>query len=302
MSEGSSSAPRLGGANMDEGLLAGVLGWLIGRRRQSHAENLRDRLQELIEEHEGATPGASAAERTLIENILALRDLSVGDVMVPRVDIVAVPEDIGLPDLAKRMAEVAHSRLPVYRETLDDVVGFVHIKDLMAYWGAKNPPPIKQLVRKAIFTTASMRAYDLLLQMREQRIHLALVVDEFGGIDGLLTIEDLVEQIVGEIADEHDDVEAPLLCEREDGTLMVDARASVEDFEAKVGPVLTSDEREDAETVGGLVFYLAGRVPARGEVIRHASGIAFEVTDADRRRVKRLIVRDLPPAAAQAGK
>jgi CBS domain containing-hemolysin-like protein len=198
------------------------------------------------------------------------------------------------------MATSAHSRLPVYRETLDDVLGMIHIKDVFANIASGRAQPIRELLRKVLFVSPAMHAMDLLLEMRAGRIHMALVVDEFGGIDGLVTIEDLVEQIVGEIEDEHDEAEGPRLIDRPDGNLLADARATVEELEARVGPVLSAEERADVDTIGGLVVSLIGRVPARGEIVRHPSGLEFEVVEADARRVKRVRVRGAKPPAAAA--
>jgi magnesium and cobalt transporter len=185
-----------------------------------------------------------------------------------------------------------HSRLPVYGEELDDILGMVHIKDVFAHVGSPETFSLRAILRRPLMVAPQISVLDLLLQMRQARMHLALVVDEYGGIDGLVTIEDLVETIVGDIADEHDEVEGPMVTERPDGTFDINARLSVEDFEARLGRVLTDAEREaDIETVGGLVFTLAGRVPARGEVISHPSGIEFRVLDSDPRHIRRLRVR-----------
>jgi magnesium and cobalt transporter len=280
--------------------------WLKLRRRgRKREEALRDALEEIIEEAEAEGEGLengepiTAGERSLLRNILRLRDLSASDVMVPRVDIIAAPEDIGYDALLAEFSAHGHSRLPVYRDSLDDIIGFVHVKDLLTSrdGGPGGPAAfdLKASLRQVLFVAPSMRVLDLLLQMRLSRQHLALVVDEFGGIDGLITIEDLVEQIVGEIEDEHDIAEGPKLVPRPDGTLTADGRATVEEFEQQVGPILTPEEREaDIDTLGGLVVHLADRVPSRGELIPHPSGIVFEVRDADPRRVKRLRVRNLP--------
>jgi len=276
--------------------------WLRLRRRDRKREDaLRDALEEIIEEAEaeGETPAneepITAGERGLLRNILRLRDLSARDVMVPRADIVAVAEDTDTDALIAQLGSHGHSRLPVYRESLDDIVGFIHIKDLLNARAGGRPFELKKLLRQILFVAPSMRVLDLLLQMRLSRQHLALVVDEFGGIDGLITIEDLVEQIVGEIEDEHDIAEGPKLIPRPDGTLMADARATIREFEERVGPVLTEQERAAyIDTLGGLVVSLAGRVPSRGELVTHPSGIAFEVIDADPRRIRRLRLRNLP--------
>jgi magnesium and cobalt transporter len=281
--------------------------WLRLRKRdRKREEALRDALEEIIEEAEAESEGTpqdepiTAGERSLLRNIIRLRDLSAVDVMVPRADITAVPDDIGVEALIGEFIARGHSRLPVYRESLDDVIGFVHVKDLLTAKAGGRPFDLKASLRQILFVAPSMRVLDLLLQMRLSRQHLALVVDEFGGIDGLITIEDLVEQIVGEIEDEHDIAAGPKLVERADGTLVADARATIEEFEARVGPILTAEEREaDIDTLGGLVVHLAGRVPSRGELVSHPTGLAFEVMDADPRRVRRLRVRNLPshPAA-----
>jgi CBS domain containing-hemolysin-like protein len=189
-----------------------------------------------------------------------------------------------------------HSRMPVFREQLDDIVGMVHIKDVFAFAGKPAEFKLEAVLRKPLLVAPQIPALDLLLQMRVARMHLALVVDEYGGIDGLLTIEDLVETIVGDIADEHDEPDLPMLIERPDGTLDVDARMKIEDFLARAGVVLTDEEQDaDIDTVGGLVFTIAGRVPARGEVIRHESGTEFRVLDSDARRIRRLRAK-LPSA------
>jgi CBS domain containing-hemolysin-like protein len=262
---------------------------------------LRDTIEELIEERREAEGSIAADERVLIANILKLRDRTVEDVMVPRAHIVAVEAGSTLDELVARFAEEAHSRLPVFRETLDDVVGMVHIKDVLPAL-VRRPErfSVLDIKREVLIVAPSMPVLDLLIQMRQARHHMALVVDEFGGIDGLVTIEDLVEEIVGEIEDEHDVEEPPMLVRRADGTVLADARLPIEEFVGQVGPVLDEAERDEVDTLGGLVFSLAGRVPSRGEVLRHPSGMEFEVVDADPRRIKRLRVRNLPAGAAGA--
>ena len=275
---------------------------------KSGESSLRDTLEEIIEEFNEGEDEANGPitddERVMLANILKQRRLTAYDIMVPRADIVAVDARTGLDALIGVMRKVGHSRVPVYRETLDDVIGLVHIKDLVTYVGGKAHFDLGAIVRQVLFVAPSMGVLDLLLQMRQSRVHMALVVDEFGGIDGLITIEDLVEEIVGEIEDEYDVAEGPKLVVRRDGTLIADSRATVEEFEDLVGPVLSDEEREeDIDTLGGLVFSLAGRVPSRGELVGHPhSGISFEVMEADPRRIKRLRVRNLPspPQSAEA--
>jgi CBS domain containing-hemolysin-like protein len=255
-------------------------------------ESLEETIGEIIDESESPREEIGTEERLLIRNILKLRELTADDVMVPRADIVSVPHDVTLPALVETIRREAHSRYPVYRGTTDEIAGMVHIKDVMAYWNSDKPFAIDDVLRKILFVAPSMRVLDLLLEMRKTRLHLARVVDEFGGIDGLVSIEDLVESIVGEIEDEHDTVESPRIQALPDGAWMVDARLPLEDFETALGPLLTAEERgADIDTVGGLVMSLAGAVPARGEVLAHPGGMRFEVVDADPRRIKRLRVR-----------
>ncbi|HVI87777.1 MAG TPA: hemolysin family protein [Dongiaceae bacterium] len=278
----------------DDKTKAGLKSWLrLWRRRPGGESALRDAIEELIEESEGESEDLRAAtESSLLLNILKLGDRTAYDVMVPRADVKAAPDDIGIAELLAMMREHGHSRLPIYHETLDDIVGIVHIKDLLPFVVDGATFDLKKIMREALFIAPSIRVLDLLLQMRLSRAHMALVVDEYGGIDGLITIEDLIEQIIGEIEDEHDKVRGPLLIRRNDGTIFADARAPIEDFEEMVGPILTDEEREaDIETLGGLVMSLTDRVPARGELVSHPSGFAFEVLDADPRRIKRLRVR-----------
>jgi magnesium and cobalt transporter len=196
-----------------------------------------------------------------------------------------------LSELVDVLTREGHSRIPVYRETLDDAIGFIHIKDVLAVSDRSQQTDLRRLVRDVIFVAPSMQVSELLLEMRVKRTHMALVVDEFGGVDGLLTIEDLVEEIVGEIEDEHDQEEVPDLVALEDGSINADARVTIEAFEEMVGQVVSEEEREEVDTLGGLIFSLAGHVPIRGELITHPSGIEFEVLEADPRRVKRLRVR-----------
>jgi len=220
--------------------------------------------------------------------------------MVPRTDIVAMRSDVTLAEAIEQFRTDGHSRMPVYQEQLDDVVGMIHLKDVFAYVGRPEAFSVEAIMRRPLLVAPQIPVLDLLLQMRQQRMHLALVVDEYGGIDGLVTIEDLVETITGDIADEHDVPEAPMLVERADGSLDVNARLPVEAFEEKLGPVLSEDERDaDIHTVGGLVFTLAGRVPTKGEVLGHPSGIEFRVLDSDPRHIRRVRVRRVAPMQEQ---
>ena len=259
----------------------------------------REELAELLQESVGDKASFDNHEGALLQNFLSLRDLTAVDVMIPRADIFAVSLNDSFNDIIQHMSTANHSRVPVYRNTLDDVVGIIHIKDLFAHLPADNTPPIDQLLRPALFISPAIRLLDLLHEMRLRRRHLALVVDEFGGVDGLITIEDLVEQIVGEIEDEHDKTTTPRFEIKDDGTAIADARLEVEDLETVVGELLDDDERDEVDTVGGLVFALAGRVPSRGEVVRHRTGIQFEILDGDPRRITLLKIRGLPRAVAK---
>ncbi|MBF0326626.1 hemolysin family protein [Magnetospirillum moscoviense] len=299
--------PRNGGAHetnpaatsaVDDSLFQTFRAWVRQLRRSKGAETVREALEELIEDRDDSGVPIDDHERVLLGNILHLRDVTAYDVMVPRADIVAVEAESGLAELTELFTRCGHSRLPVYRGTLDDVIGMVHLKDLMAVMRVDKPFELHRIVRRVLFVSPAMRATDLLLEMRLKRTHMALVVDEYGGIDGLATIEDVVEQIVGEIEDEHDRATDPDMVVRPDGVIEADARTPLAEFEDVVGQVLTDEERDDVDTLGGLVFFIAGRVPARGELINHPSGLEFEVTDADPRRVKWLRVRRIVAADA----
>jgi len=278
------------------------LWWQVRSRWKGTAEEvaLREAVEELIEE--SAAPGAvPTAERMLLDNILKLRERTVGDCMVPRADIVAVDVGSELNALIALMAEHAHSRIPVYRDTLDEAIGMVHMKDVLARLAFQKPCTIRDLLRPVLFVAPSMPASKLLLQMRQSRQHMALVVDEFGGIDGLVTIEDLVEEVVGEIEDEHDDPATAPIIARPDGTLLIDGRLSIEIFENRIGPLLTATERETLNTVSGYVFHLAGHVPLIGETVAGPGGITFEVLETDQSRIKRMRIRGLKRRADDEG-
>ncbi|MBC6440625.1 MAG: HlyC/CorC family transporter [Rhodospirillales bacterium] len=271
----------------------GFGGWLrklIGGR---NGESLRETVEEMLDEDEEDGSTLSATERAMLANLLAFGELRVDDVMVPRADVIAVDEQAALDDVVELVRREGHSRLPVYRETLDDPIGMIHVRDLLDHWGAEPPgAPLSAITRHVLFVPPSMPVVDLLIRMRTSRTHMALVVDEFGGIDGLATIEDLVEPIVGEIRDEHDTDDGDLLSERPGGIIEAHARAPVDELERMTGCDLLNDEKEeDIETVGGLVYAMLGRIPSRGELITHRSGLGFEVVDADPRRIKRLRVR-----------
>ena len=270
---------------------------------------LRESLEEALEGHDESGRTLTPEERHMLGNILSFGALRVDDVMVPRADVVAVEEGTSLADLLRLYNDANHSRMPIYRETLDDPIGMVHIKDVVEYLtppetesaGVPHLPnrqfALKDVRRDVLFVPPSMPALDLLLKMQTTRIHLALVIDEYGGTDGLVSIEDLVEEIVGDIEDEHDIDEGPALAQRPDGSIDADARAPIEELEEMLGQRLVDEESEDdIDTLGGLVFSLVGRVPVRGELIKHPAGLEFEVRDADPRRIKKLRIKLATPS------
>lgn len=277
-------------------------------RGSEHDQSLRAQIEEAIDEHEGepAQHGEIAGdllplERQMMKNLLHFSDHDADDVAIPRGQIVAVPANASFADLVSAFAEHGHSRLPVYGESLDEVVGMVHIKDVfpivadMALQGATAPADWARLMRQPLFVPQARAALDVLGDMRASRTHLAVVIDEYSGTDGIITIEDLVEEIVGEIEDEHDVGDRPMLARLADGAFEADADVTLGEFERESGMVFSDEDRGEVETLGGLVVAAAGQVPIRGQLVRHASGLEFEVLDADPRRIKRLRVRRRPP-------
>ena len=257
---------------------------------------LRETIEEYIEDdsEDAQEESISAHEKTLISNVLDLRDMCASDIMIPRADIVAIPDGTTQTELFELLSEKQYSRLPVYRDTLDNVIGSIHVKDIMACLARGESISIKSLVRDVPIVSPSMQTLDLLLHMRATRKHMMLVVDEFGGIDGLVTIGDVIESIVGEIDDEHDTDDHPEIIIDADGTITADARVDLDEFEEQFGKILTDEERNENETLGGLVFDIAGRIPARGEVLTHKTGMIFEIVDADPRRIKCVYIRNIP--------
>ncbi len=273
-----------------------LLGWLRRLRAAERRLNpIRERVDALIEEVSVTAPEIGEAERRLFANILSLRQRTVADVKIPRAAIVAVEVGTLFDPLVESLVRENHSRLPVYRETLDDAVGMIHIKDVLAWRGRESEFTLAGIMRKILFVAPSMQVLELLLEMRVKRVHMALVVDEFGGVDGLVTIEDLVEEIVGEIDDEHDVGERPMLARLADGAFEADGGMTLAEFERETGLVFSDEDRSEVDTLGGLVAVAAGEVPIRGQLVRHPSGLEFEVLDADPRRVKRLRIRRRPP-------
>lgn len=256
---------------------------------------LREAIEEYIVEPEGFDgDSVSTHERILFSNVLKLRDIKVVDAMIPRADIVALDVETPKEDLLKFLSEQQYSRLPVYQDTLDDVLGTIHLKDIVAAIASNAAFDLRALSTEAPIVSPAMPVLDLVLKMRQSSRHMALVIDEFGGIDGLVTIGDVIERIIGEIDDEHDTQEEPEFTENSDGSVHADARVSLEDFEKRYGAILHDKDREESDTLGGLIFDLAGRVPVRGEVITHQNGMVFKILDAAPRRINSLKITNIP--------
>ena len=261
----------------------------------SNKENIKDVLEDIIEDNGNSVESIDDGTKKIFKNIIQLNDKCIEDVMIPRADIDAVSSSIKINQLITFINKTKHSRIPVYDENLDKVIGMIHIRDLFEKINknAKVKRDIKiskSIVRKILFSSPSMRILDLLLKMRSEQIHMSIVVDEFGGTNGLVTIEDLVEEIVGEIKDEHDFEEIDIIKKISKKTYEVSARVTVDEFEKKLGVFFESVDKEDIDSVGGLVFNLIGKIPSRGQVIAHKSGLEFTILDADTRKIKRLLV------------
>ncbi len=282
--------PNAGNGDSTDSIWRGLKGLIFG----TPDESLRDQLEDAIDRHEGdpapdAVGDLTPLERQMVRNLLHFGERDAGDVGVPRADIVAVEEGTSFADLVQLFAEAGHSRLPVYREKLDTIIGMVHIKDVfnILATGAKHPASIADLIREPLYVPMSRGALDLLADMRQKRVHLAVVLDEYFGTEGLVTIEDLIEEIVGDIEDEHDDAPEALLVPIEGGAWDADARAELEDV-AQLIDARLAEADGDVDTLGGLAALLAGHVPQIGECVDHPSGWKLEITEADERRINRL--------------
>ncbi|EQB02693.1 magnesium and cobalt transporter [Sphingobium quisquiliarum P25] len=295
-------------SSQEGGLWSGLKSLLFG---EEESPSLRRELEEALDEYdeeeqeEGSAAPAkgdlSAIERQMVRNLLHFSEHTVDDVAVPRADIIAIEEKASFSDLAALFAEAGHSRIPVYRDTLDTIVGMIHIRDAFAILAGKAPVPdsIAPLIRQPLYVPESMGALDLLAEMRAKRTHLAIVLDEYSGTEGLLTFEDLVEEIVGDVEDEHDDAPEALLVPLDHGLWEADARAELDDVAKEIDSRL-ADIEEDVDTLGGLAFVIAGRVPEAGEILEHEqSGWRLEVISSDGRRVKRLRLH--PPVNQDGG-
>ena len=273
-----------GGSRLWRGMRALIFG-------DDNETTLRDEIEEAIDEAEDARPVAgdlSPAERQMLRNLLHFGESTAGDICVTRGDIIAVPSSIGFDDLVRAFADAGHSRLPVFGASLDTIVGMIHIKDVFnANVDATRDRSIKALMREPLFVPESMGVIELLARMRAERTHLAIVIDEFGGTEGLVTIEDVVEEIVGDIEDEHDEEAGGMLTLLEDGLWEADARIELEELQKAVDGRLTAED-DDIDTLGGLVFLMAGHIPAKGECVTHPSGWKLEAVDSDPRRIIRV--------------
>ena len=271
-----------------------IYGSIISLFRSNQKEGLKNVIEDLIDENKNSTEKIDDGTKNIFKNVINLSDKCIEDVMIPRADIDAVSSDIKIDKLITFINKTKHSRIPVFQENLDKIIGMIHIRDLFEKVNNKkkkeNLSPSKTITRKILFSSPSMKILDLLLKMRSEQIHMSIVVDEFGGTNGLVTIEDLVEEIVGEIKDEHDFEEIEEIKKISKKTYDVSARLPVEDLEKKIGGYFTDEEKEDIDTVGGLVFNLLGKIPSRGEVINHKSGLEFTIRDADTRKIKRILV------------
>ncbi len=288
--------------NEEEGasrLWRGMRALLFG---EDHEATLRDQIEEAIDDAEDEPikrGDLSPAERQMLRNLLHFGDRTVGEIAVTRGDIVSVQSNLSFDQLISAFAETEHSRLPVTGEGLDEVIGMIHIKDVFkAQVDAGRPRSIEGLLRQPLYVPESMGVLDLLARMRTERVHLAIVVDEFGGTEGLVTIEDVVEEIVGEIEDEHDEAVAGMLTMLEDGLWEADARIELEELSSVVDSRLVSEE-DEVDTLGGLMFLLVGHIPAKGETVLHSSGWRLEAVDSDPRKIIRIRLHAPEPATIE---
>ncbi len=234
-------------------------------------------------------------EKKIISNVFKLPEKLISDIMVPRSDIISISTSNTIEDLVKLIGRTNHSRYPVHDKNRDNIIGMIHIKDVVTLWDSKKKINIVKLVRKILFAPPSMNVLDLILEMRKTHTHMALIVDEHGGVDGLVTIEDLVEEIVGEIKDEHEAQKDSKVSSsiKSDGNIIINARMQIEEFEEKYGQIsLKKNEYKNIDTMGGLIFTILGRVPLKGEIIKHHSGCEFEILDADPRKIRKILIRN----------
>ncbi|MAR64141.1 MAG: hypothetical protein CMP43_03945 [Rickettsiales bacterium] len=263
--------------------------------KPSDRENIKDVLEDLIEDNGNGTEKIDDGTKNIFKNVINLNNKCIEDVMIPRADIDAVSIETTLNDLVNFIDKTKHSRIPVFENNLDKVLGMIHIRDLFEKIHQRNTKKkgtkvAKKMIRKILFSSPSMKVIDLLLKMRSEQIHMAIVIDEFGGTNGIVTIEDLVEEIVGEIKDEHDFEEVDEIKKISKKSFEISARISLEEFEKRLNVKLNIDERDEIDTLGGFIFFLLGRIPGRGEVVSYKKNIEFTIIEADTRRIKRILV------------
>ncbi len=262
---------------------------MLSRIIKPRTVTLEESMTELIKEHD-LHDTINKEEKVMLQNLVDFKDLKAYEVMIPRTFIVGISENMTFDELKEKFIKEEHTRLPVYKENLDEIIGFVHMKDFISFIGKEDEFRISKVLRELIYAPRSMKVVDLLTKMRQARIHIAIILDEYGGTEGLVTIEDLVEEIIGDIKDEHDDFEEPELLKVEGGTITVDGKAKIEDIEERFNVVLSEDE-DDFETFGGFVLAYLGKIPTIGEKFEHPSGLTIEIIDADKRKIKKAKVK-----------
>ena len=265
--------------------------------KKKNKNKLQNKIENLLNERRKQKNPLKSNEEKIISNVFQLPKKLIDDIMIPRTDIISVDTNTDINKLVKIIGRTSHSRYPVFDKSRDNIIGMIHIKDVVSCWENKKIGNIKKLVRKILFAPHSMNILDLLLKMRTSHIHMAIIVDEHGGLDGLVTIEDLVEEIVGEIKDEHEAQKENEKSEKElnedDGTIKISSRMLIKEFEKKYGNFFSDKEDiKDIDTMGGLAFHIFGRVPLKGEVIKHPNGCEFEILDVDSRRIRTILVRN----------
>jgi CBS domain containing-hemolysin-like protein len=261
-------------------------------KRADKGNLFKESIVEMIEEHSGSdNTEISTEEKKILKNVLNFRDTKVSDIMIPRTDIVAIEQSITLEELTKTLINEEHTRMPVYKDSLDNVVGFVHIKDMIPILVNEKPFEIEKIIRELLVISPTMKNSDLLAKMRLSRVHMALILDEYGGTDGLVTLEDLVEEVLGDIKDEHDDSIEPEFIRLDENTIEANARLEISKLEKLLSKTIEDKEDTDFDTIGGLLLSMVGYVPVNGEKIYHPSGIEFEILDSDPRRVKKILIR-----------
>lgn len=263
---------------------------------KSEKNNFKEAIEDYIDEQEISDVKLDDGTKKIFTNVIDIRNKYIEDIMIPRADIVAIPDNSSFEELMALISKCKHSRIPTFSENLDKITGMVHIRDFLSSMQETDKRKtknikIKEISRKILFTSPSMKILDLLLKMRSEKIHMSVVVDEYGGTDGLVTIEDLVEEIVGEIEDEHDMVQSPYFKKLSKNSYEVSARMLIEDFEKKTNKNFKSKDKDKIDTLGGMVFSLSERVPERGEIIQtEDKKVEFNITEADTRKIKRLII------------